>query len=85
MSFSTEYVEILNHIIELAVAASKEDRILSKKTVTVDIQLSYGRTRKKVDEYFKVLEDAEKIRVEGDEFWLAETSQTPASSVNKGS
>jgi len=51
----------------------------------VDIQLSYGRTRKKVDEYFKVLEDAEKIRVEGDEFWLAETSQTPASSVNKGS
>ena len=70
MSFATEYVEIIEDILKVLSVAAAEDRGVSKKKLSAEIQIKYGRTAKKVDEYLAALVTVGKIKVNGDEILL---------------
>lgn len=70
MSKEEQLLEILDYVKHVLLEAKNQDRIVSKIRLLADIQMKYGRTKRRSIEYLQTLIDGDVIRIEGDEVWL---------------
>lgn len=70
VSKEEQLLEILDYVKHVLLEAKNQDRIVSKIRLLADIQMKYGRTKRRSIEYLQTLIDGDVIRIEGDEVWL---------------